>query len=643
MANTLHTLAILHIARLLADDPTRVADCAALLRHLDPPPLSSRIFQDVYRAKVGSGVQLTADTADQMWATMERMGDGNMTGWPKPDVVFSQGTGALLARANPAAFLFRFSLTARLGGGILPRWIEFLQKGGQPGDINTADVRSYHKILPPAYDTSQTFGLLRFGGAGVSDVVNFMKLAREPDSPLLMSALDGPRRPTHSRFQVTERVIGKVKGFEASFQMGISPDALRFHLIEQRVGGQVLVTERGQSRLYDQIHAIRYNTQSTRLAFVARRAGQELLVVDGVEGQPYDSVRPDEVQFSPDGRHLAFLGIRGGQYFVVADGRESAAMPDVIGLTYSPSQQLAWMVRRNGLWSVEYGGQQSAGYPGVNGPFGITFSPDGRSWAYQVVDAQGQRLNILEGARTVAYPGSNWRDRPVFSPDGSRVLFRMYVPDSHDLNQVQLADTRGQAFPETIRAGEVFFSPDLQRRAAVDLVGGAAGGRRTYQVTREDRRWNIEGVNTPTVVFGPHGKRFVVRGDTMLLDGKEVANSTGPWGEAIFSPDSGSFAHIAQIRTEPYRDIVMRDDQEIQSFPSGGTPRLLAFSPDSRHLAYVAPHGVYVALAVDGEEAASMFDSVPFNSRLVFDAPNRFHTIAVRNGEVMLVAVSWSE
>jgi hypothetical protein len=50
---------------------------------------------------------------------------------------------------------------------------------------------------------------------------------------------------------------------------------------------------------------------------------------------------------------------------------------------------------------------------------------------------------------------------------------------------------------------------------------------------------------------------------------------------------------------------------------------------------------MHVALAVDGGQANPTYDFVPFNSALVFDAPNRFHTIGVRGDDILLVEVSW--
>ena len=49
------------------------------------------------------------------------------------------------------------------------------------------------------------------------------------------------------------------------------------------------------------------------------------------------------------------------------------------------------------------------------------------------------------------------------------------------------------------------------------------------------------------------------------------------------------------------------------------------------------------AVAVGGEEALPIYDFIPYQSRIVFDSPQKLHTIAVRNGEVLLVELSWND
>jgi hypothetical protein len=44
-------------------------------------------------------------------------------------------------------------------------------------------------------------------------------------------------------------------------------------------------------------------------------------------------------------------------------------------------------------------------------------------------------------------------------------------------------------------------------------------------------------------------------------------------------------------------------------------------------------------LIIDGEEAPNTYDVLPFEARLVFDSPSELHTIAVRNGQVLLVTL----
>ena len=653
LADTLTILSVLHVARLLDGDPQRAGECLALWTSLDPPALTERIFQDAYRAKVGAGEPLEAASPAQMLETMKRLGEGDIMGWPPEDVIFSQGTGALLAVTSPKAFLYRFSSTALLGRSALRRWIEFVQKGGRTEDLAAGRIEDFEKLFPTDYGRRlpETFGPFPLDAdAGV--VAGFIRMARNPQGPPFLSwALDGPRRAAQSRFQVTERVIGKVSGFRTGFGINGSPDMRRYHLLEASKpdgSGQSLVTERGRSRLYDGIHGISYNRQATRLAFIGHRAGQAFVVVDGVESAGYDRGTVYDLQFSPDGRHVAFLAQRGGDHFLVVDGRESAPQPDLCGLAYSPAGELAWMARRQGLWRMVYRGEESAGYPAVNGPIGITFSPDGRSWAYQMSDdsANGD-LTVVEGAVAVAYRSGRLRRRPVFSADGRLVLFEMDAgPDQVEVRIAQLG-TSSTARPRTTTGTAVHVSADLQRVAAVDRIPGAPGGKRTHRVTIDGRRWEMQSQTEPIFQFSPLGTRFVLKGDTLLIDGQSVGSpgETGPWSEVLFSPDDRSFAYVRSIPGTPGSGVV-RDGKQIQSNENadGGNFSHLTFSPDGRRLAYVVPKGPgYVALAVDGEEAPPIFDYVPYNARLVFDAPNRFHTIACRNGEVLQVDVTWTD
>jgi hypothetical protein len=201
------------------------------------------------------------------------------------------------------------------------------------------------------------------------------------------------------------------------------------------------------------------------------------------------------------------------------------------------------------------------------------------------------------------------------------------------------------AIQRTIDAEEVYNSQDLRRWAAVTLSGD-----HIYIVTIDGRQWQIPSVNPPVVHFSLTGSRFAIhsnaaglpeKGSTLIVDG-DPAPAGHQVGAFVFSPDGKSWAYAGRINGDRPRNVIVRDGKEIHSFSMSGNETRLGFSPDSRHVAYAVAHGpASWALALDGEEAAPIYDYFPYEASLVFDSPDAFHTIAVRNGELLLVELKW--
>jgi len=646
LADSLQILSILHLGRLLIADRSRASECATLLRALDLPLLTPQVFEEVYQAKLGPSFRLDVSTPEGMLAAMERLGDLR-DGLPAVDleVVSHMNNGALLARANPGALLLRFSNTDLLGRGALAELIAFLQKGGRLQDVNLADVGNYQKLIPPEY-TPQMWGILRTT-AGLSAVHKLMEEAGDPEADALLWALDGPRHGAASRFHLNEVSLGHVEGFETGFQMGISPDNRRFHFIVKRAGQEVLVTGQGESRAYDRIGEVLYNPQSTRLVFIASQGAQQRVVLDGTESDAFDRIDPGNLRFSPDGRHLAFSGIRTGRQSIVLDGREIGPFQEVLGLAFTSEQQLvyAYMTRRNGRWTIICGNHQSAEYERVSGARGVTFSPDGKTWTYQAM-TNGQFFNFVEGAQTIAYAGNGTelRTKPVFSTNGRRIMFPNAARIGGAAIEAQFVNVGDPAIVRTIQAEKVFFSQDLRRLAAVKKEEAGV-----YSVTIDGREWRIAGVTSPVVHFDVSGDHFAIQSNAnsatpvpnLIADGNP-APVEHRVEEFVFSPDGKHRAYSASVRSDQIRTVIVRDGQQIHSSSLGGNQSRLVFSPDNRHLAYTVAHGPTTwTLAVDGEEAFPAYDFIPFKSQLVFDSANTLHTIAVRNGEVLLVELTW--
>jgi hypothetical protein len=455
---------------------------------------------------------------------------------------------------------------------------------------------------------------------------------------------------SNAGFRVTERQIGRIDGFnQSSYGMWFSPDNRRFHTIIERAGKQVVYTERGESRPFARVwlESFVYSPQNTRFAFVASTGEGEVVVLDGVEGRTYERISyrfQKRIRFSADGQHFAYVGTRGQQDYLVLDGRELGSFDVVEALTFAPDQQLAYAACRNGQCNVVYGPHRSKSYEGIG--MGIAFSPDGRSWAYQAT-LKGQHYNIAKGASSFNYCCGNppWGEGPIFSSDGRRILFLTQGGD-HQLIDL---DRKGSLRTRYFRGGERFFGPDLRTWATVEVLDRGSASQ-TCRVAIGDSRWQIDSRARCVVDFTPDGKHFVIRADSQntRIDGNAIPSThrvDNELSRAVeFSPDGSSYAYEAAVMPFGQRSIIVRDGKEIHSFNFAIRSNGVSFSPDSRHVAYVAAHGpLNGAIAVDGQEASPAHYFFPYRSRIVFDAPQRFHTIALRNGEVLLVELSWTD
>ena len=84
----------------------------------------------------------------------------------------------------------------------------------------------------------------------------------------------------------------------------------------------VVVNER-EGPLYDVIRTPVFSPDSRRVAYKAGPGGRKwLVVVDGKEGQKYDSVGDDHrIMFSQDSQRVAYFARTGSKWFMVVDGK----------------------------------------------------------------------------------------------------------------------------------------------------------------------------------------------------------------------------------------------------------------------------------------------------------------------------------
>ena len=167
----------------------------------------------------------------------------------------------------------------------------------------------------------------------------------------------------------------------------------------------------------------------------------------------------------------------------------------------------------------------------------------------------------------------------AFSPDSKHIA---YIAGKGDSKFVVLDGVEGTAY-ELIQ--DLTYSPD--------------GSRLAYRASRDKKIMLV-------VVDGTEGARY----------------DSVDW--LTFSPDGKRFAYIAKRGDKGFLIV----DGVAKEREGAVAP---AFSPDSKRLAYFVLSGGKIAVVVDGV-ATKQYEGVFYGTRLVWDSPDRLHTL-LRTGQ----------
>jgi WD40 repeat protein len=382
-----------------------------------------------------------------------------------------------------------------------------------------------------------------------------------------------------------------------------SADAQRV-AYRSRIGDDVAVFVNGKGgNVYDAIPQgpLISPANTGHVAYVARRSGQDIVVVDGVESRPYDAVLEGSLVFSPHGERIAFAAGRRGQWNAIA-----AEVAD-------------------GLLKETRCGHVCAAIS----PAGFIFSPSGKRLAFAAQQEAGWVL-VTDGKQSRHY---EWIADVEFHPDDEILV---YAAQQNGRCSVFRKDTEEQ---EVVggpyeEVANVVISPNgrwiacwVKRDKRWRVVAVPTDGR------RRSTRAAFDGYGAGTLVFSPDAKRLAfvgVRAEKAVV----VVNGTeyGPYdaileGTPVFSPDSQRFAY-AVSRQGTWRIVI--DGEEGKAAYGMVKERSVQFTPDSQHLVYVASYGnkgKSMAIAVDDELSNDYL--FPLDSKIVFDAPQSFRTVAV--------------
>jgi hypothetical protein len=323
--------------------------------------------------------------------------------------------------------------------------------------------------------------------------------------------------------------------------------------------------------------------------FLARKGPNQFVIVDGREGPEYDKIA--SITFSPDKKRMAYLAQKGAAYFAVVDGRESHGHTNISFISFSPDgKHVAYSIKKDEKEFVVVDGKEGPKYDRIRS---IKFSPDGTRVGYEAGrnDNPGKWFAVIDGQEGPAFDEIAG---PYFSLDGqhpmyfgsdeirigtrsSGINFKKHVffmdgqpgspfegfvqdftplTDNRFIYRVDLIDTKavrrfigkfvvlnGQSGPAYRSVFDIFTSPDKSRyafEAEIDV--------KQMQLVEEGQ------TGEPGEVFQavtPDGKQATYRATTttsrhMVVD-HQAGPACNPLSPPMFSPNSKHVAYLAVI------------------------------------------------------------------------------------------------
>jgi hypothetical protein len=99
-----------------------------------------------------------------------------------------------------------------------------------------------------------------------------------------------------------------------------------------RVNDQEFVVVDGiEGKPFDEIikWSLIFSPDSKRFAYIAKEDNKQIVVVDGAEGKSYDTVQTNPM-FNPDSRKIVYVGQTGDKACVVVDGKEGKLYDEIL-------------------------------------------------------------------------------------------------------------------------------------------------------------------------------------------------------------------------------------------------------------------------------------------------------------------------
>lgn len=405
--------------------------------------------------------------------------------------------------------------------------------------------------------------------------------------------------------------------------------------VEGERGKEVFVRRDGRrGKAYADIAHPVFSPDGSALGYAARGAGGSRFIINDQEGPIFDEVIPDTFVFSNDGKRHAYLARKAGRLVAVVDGvLQAEAGGDLVPWHQPPYPPQLPVFSADGT-SVGYvegsplrkkmrvvvNGKPGELFDGV-GPPSLRISPDGRHFSYSANDrSMGDSwFCIIDGKQRNAFDtlGVSF----VISPDGKRIAYTGRRAQQWFL----VVDGEPEVPIEGIFDHSLTFSPDSRRLA----YAVAKADRRAYLVV-DGKAGPVHdniGVSVPpgiaanrasmqtvyglgsasSVLFSPDSRRVAYlahsgRMKRVFLDGKaDDVEMEFLVGGMVFSDDSKRLAYGGRGFNKFFVDksFLVVDGKKGADYDALG---YFGFSHDGKHIAFTAKKGDKFVIVVDGQE-----------------------------------------
>ena len=528
--------------------------------------------------------------------------------------------GSLIAQPNDAsekdkaaATQFAKAIVGKFANDAMSMLVE-LNQGKYQGTITRGD-----KSFPFTAELTGTklIGQVDIGGAKTGFTATI-----EDDDLVLALGLDAQKLPRIVIVPpggVVKNTVRKevllAAGEDVQFGSELaSPDNRRIGFIIQRDGLRHAVIDGIVGKAYRLASAIEFSSDSKRHSYIVEPGpGRRIVVVDGVEGEPYENLVQPASRFSSDSKRVAYAGMRDNKWRAVIDGKQGEAYDELLYITFSPDgKRVGFAARRGKIWQVVIDGVEGEAFDGV-GREGIHFSPDSSRVAYTAIK-DGKQFTVIDGVQgnpCEAIGGF------AFSPDGRRT----YFVARRSGQTLFMVDGQDSGVYESIH--NLSFSPDSKH-----TVLGVRHQGKVFHVVNDRPEPGYQDVTRP--IFSPDNQQMVYAARqnakwSLIRDGKSIRfHDQIP--SMIFSPDSRRLAYVA-IDENMARAVI---DAAVSVRYDSIWSNSLYFTPDSKRWVMGASREGETLLVVDSIEDTPVGSFVP-GSVPVFDGNDRFHII-IRRG-----------